>query len=1035
MESTALNLLSQGTRRLPSRKRATSAKRSNRKIVTPAVEEPDLPAPVFGCNISEWKIEQGAYAEDIIEPTSYTDRMIMEDNTREQIRNLPTLIVDKLSYSIFSHDELKEQAVFDVTKTGDIGPNTVNDPRTGAVERGKLCVKCTQDNLSCPGHYGRIVLEKTIIHPMFHRVIIDILNSVCNSCGGLLLSEEQIRSKGYMKLSGSKRLRAIGEASKGIPCRRKQPAEATVSSCTPNPIYIPSKGADIGEIFYQVDKDSPENTKTIEEIFDILSAISPEDSEIIGFATDSSPSRFIIRSIPVIPLCSRPPVYREGQVHQDHITEFYKDIVKFNLDLKNINTLLIDDKTVKTETELKDMEANRNRLEKKLFEAISHLINNSDQSYKHGSQVFQDIKTRINSKEGLLRNAMMAKRVNFSGRTVLSGDPTIKFNQIRVPEIWAPFLTQVETVSSANVGRLTELLRSGRITHLIPGRGPEAGRKKKVSEKLQRQQLSHGDKVWRWLQNGDYVVFNRQPTLHKQGFMGYEVVLGKQLTIGLHLAATTPHNADFDGDEGNVHAAQSLEAVQEIKHIMAASKCIMNAQTNKNIMGVIFDALLGVYLLTQPETEVDRGTFNDIVLFLENSESLPTLNERLDKYNVPRMSGRALFSAMLPVDFYYQKGDVLILEGILVKGVITKDHVGNTHGSIIQVMIKDYGEKTAVDFLSDIYKSMIDWITRRGFSVGIGDCYLSGKDSDTAIKTEIEKAKLLVRSMGKKLDDPIEEARREKQIIAYLDTAKQFGNKLTKDYLSTTNAFYMMAASGAKGGAFNTAQITGILGQQFLEGQRMPETISGGRRCLPYFPEDSLDPEARGFCTNSYMSGLSPSEFWFQAVSGRKGLVDTAVTTQTTGHLHRQMVKAMEDIKVVRDGSVRNAADDIYQFTYGDDGFDAAMLESVSTKSGSFTSFLNIKRAVGKINARYGFAPEYESDLSEVQKEVPENVSVDAEVSQVTEYETTGQFNSVTVGDNVETAMGQGIIREIQGERLLVDINGQQTWIKMGKIE
>lgn len=418
-----------------------------------------------------------------------------------------------------------------------------------------------------------------------------------------------------------------------------------------------------------------------------------------------------------------------------------------------------------------------------------------------------------------------------------------------------------------------------------------------------------------------------------------------------------PRVSAFDGDESNLYAPQSEDARREVAGLMSATCNIMNAQTNDNIAGVVFDALVASYILSLPDTQVDQQVFMESRMIMENEDSFPTLFERLEKYYVPRNSGKALLSALFPPDFYYEKGNTRIKEGILVSGMIDKSNVGSSpgSGSIIQALYKDYGVERTVEFLSDIYKVGGKFLDSHGFSVGMDDCFLIGEDPEKTIEYEVQKAKMLVKSMGTKVLDPLEEERREKQIRAYLDTAKNFGTKISKDNLSADNAFNIMAKSGAKGSVTNIAQITGILGQQFVMGERMPEALSGGTRSLPYFAENDIDPEARGFVVNSYLSGLRPAELFFALAGGRVGLVDTGIKVAQIGDIHRHITKALEDVKVVTDGSVRNTSGAIYQFAYGEDGFDAAYVETIKTKSGTFTSFINIKRAAGRINSKYGF--------------------------------------------------------------------------------
>jgi len=469
------------------------------------------------------------------------------------------------------------------------------------------------------------------------------------------------------------------------------------------------------------------------------------------------------------------------------------------------------------------------------------------------------------------------------------------------------------------------------------------------------------------------------------------------------------------GDEGNLHAPQTLEAITEVMQVMNVKNCIMNAQTNKPIIGVVYDALSGSYLLTQNETRVDIDTYMDCLMLMTARSQLASLEQRLTKFGIPSrvyyyldnngqpiyvtaeqatqiqievtklveqaeqaritqqtqlakelearqiylrsfVPGRVLFSALLPEDFYYSKGDVYIINGILINGTITKDHIGTSHGSIIQALWKDYGRDRTVDFLTDVPFVVNRWLTDRPLTVGLKDCYPKDETHRQLLAEEIAKTTLSVQALGTRLADPVEEERHEKQVIGYLHAAKNIGSRISTEKLTPDNSLRVMAESGAKGSTSNIAQITGLLGQQFIKGsQRMPMSLSGGTRCLPYFEKEEIDPRARGFCVGSFLSGLTPAELFFHQASGREGLMDTAVKTSETGSIHHRIIKALEDIKVAYDGSVRNAVGTVFQFVYGEDGFDAAELEKVKTVSGDTTSFIDLKRTVGRLNARYGF--------------------------------------------------------------------------------
>lgn len=939
--------LSSGAKRLTNRKRAQPATLKKKKVGRPEVQLSTLPTPVYGADVAALQKQFTDLPADEVGGIKVTrqEKDFISSKALQQKRELPEFEITDIVYTLLSHEELKSLAVFDARNTDSTGTFSINDPRGGTVDKNSLCSTCELDNLSCPGHFGIITLNEPIIHPMFRREIVDILTSVCGSCGGLLLPIDTIREKGFLKLSGSKRLRAIAEASKGFACRRNvADVEEDVTACISNPTYLTDKLKDTGKIYYtrEKKKKSVENFKSIDEVVAILDSITTEEAEILGFSGDSHPSRFIMRSLPVIPLCARASVIQDGEIMADDLTSMYHDIIRINNELS------------------KDLpEAERENKIKSLTWSIEHMINNADKKYGQGkSKVYQSLKDRIQGKEGLIRSHLMGKRVNFSARTVIGPDPTLKFGQIRVPRSMAPYLSQHEIITPENLKKMTSLLRNGRITYIIPSTGRSTGQRIKVTKKIQNtHELVLGDEVDRWLENGDWVVFNRQPTLHKQGIMGYEVVLGDTMTIGLHLGVTRQHNADFDGDESNLFAPQSEEARQEVAGVMSASCNIMNAQTNDNVAGVVFDALTSSYILSLPETRVDADVFMNLRMNMDDDSAFSDLYQRLEKYSVDKNSGRALLSALFPNDFYYKKGETEIKEGILVSGVLNKSNIGSSpgSGSIIQALYKDYGVNRTTQFLTDIYHAGGYFMDTYGFSVGMDDCFLTGEDPQKTIDYEVQKAKMLVKSMGTKLQDPLEEERRENQIRAYLDTAKNFGTKISKEKLSADNSFNVMAKSGAKGSVTNIAQITGILGQQFLSGERMPESISGGTRTLPYFPQGEIDPAARGFVQNSFLSGLTPAELFFVFAGGRVGLTDTAISTATTGFIHHKIAKSLEDIKVVEDGSVRNSANAIYQYSYGEDGFNAAELEKVTTKTGTFTSFIDLKRVAGRINTKYGF--------------------------------------------------------------------------------
>lgn len=540
-------------------------------------------------------------------------RLLAIANTNEQ--QLPQLIIQSNLFTVINEDDLIRESPI---KGGITTPEEVNDPRLGTQEENVLCGHCFRGWDTCPGHFTYIKLARPILHPLFRRYVVMVLNCVCNCCGGLLLLPNEVKALNLTKFVAEKRLAAVEAASKNKACQRQHPGN---KPCRKNPIYLSKYLKSNGKVIYKFGKTGAESELTVEEIIHIFTLIKKEDAEIMGFENGSHPLRFIMKLFPVIPPCDRQDVIQDGQKRPDQLTVMYKNIVILNNEL--INAVKEDERSFKYN---------------ELINAISHFIDNTDGYFQNGPRSeFQSIKQRMNGKDGLIRQNSMGKRVNMSARTVISPDPSLKFTQIRIPEVMAPFLTRQVKITEFNRGRMTSLLRAGRVSMLIQVSGPKAGQLQRVDDWLrQNYEPQIGDTLERWLQDGDFILANRQPTLHKQSMVGYEVVLGKPLSIGLDLLVTSQHNADFDGDEMALHFPQTEEAIAEVRELMSEARCLMNSQSNKPIAGAVMDGLSGTYLLTQPDTWVDKDLFEDCISVLTNQEAI-TLNEE----GVPNLFARA----------------------------------------------------------------------------------------------------------------------------------------------------------------------------------------------------------------------------------------------------------------------------------------------------------------------------------------------------------------------------------------------------------
>eukprot|EP01018_Ginkgo_biloba_P010814 Gb_06029 [translate_table: standard] len=556
----------------------------------------------------------------------------------------------------------------------------------------------------------------------------------------------------------------------------------------------------------------------------------------------------------------------------------------------------------------------------------------------------KSISSRLKAKEGRIRGNLMGKRVDFSARTVITPDPNLNIDQLGVPWSIALNMTYPETVTPYNIDRLKELVENG--PHPPPGK---TGAKYIVREDGQRLDLRYlkkssdhhlelGYKVERHLMDGDFVLFNRQPSLHKMSIMGHRIKIMPYSTFRLNLSVTSPYNADFDGDEMNMHVPQSFETRAEVMELMLVPKCIVSPQSNRPVMGIVQDTLLGCR----------KDVFMNILLWWEDFDGKvpsPTILKPR-----PIWTGKQVFNLIIPKQInlirysawhlesetgFITPGDtcVRIEKGEILSGTLCKKTLGTSSGSLIHVIWEEVGPDAARKFLGHTQWLVNYWLLQQGFSMGIGDTIADAATMETINET-ISKAKSEVKNLIKLAQEKALEAEPgrtmmesfENRVNQVLNKARDDAGSSAQRSLAESNNLKAMVTAGSKGSFINISQMTACVGQQNVEGKRIPFGFDG--RSLPHFTKDDSGPESRGFVENSYLRGLTPQEFFFHAMGGREGLIDTAVKTSETGYIQRRLVKAMEDIMVKYDGTVRNSLGDIIQFLYGEDGMDAVWIES-----------------------------------------------------------------------------------------------------------
>jgi len=922
-----------------------------------------------------------------------------------QDAELPNLTLDSVTYGVMTRQKMEKIVVCKVKKVLPKGKNidtdfTSDDHRLGSLENNSLCGSCGKTNDECPGHYSMIDLPHKYIHPLFRDAAIRVCQSICWRCFKPLLHRDFIES---IQLSGFQKLYYIAKESTNIehPKQSCTQHECSTYSHFRNPIFktgtgprtlkgkvvgTPTSGTkDSVPIFAQikVDNEYQDLVITPNMVYNLFNNISDSDVKLLGFegyfdinrnwVFNNHPRNFIVDFIPVIPPSARPYVKREGIRKDDFITKFYDDVI----------TELVKINSAENDAGLE------NYITKILF-YYSHIIDNGDKAYKKAAlDVIKSFKDRLVGKQELIRGSLMGKRSDYTGRTVLGPNGGLEFGEIAPPAIMKTTLTIPEHVTKYNIDFIKKLSGEDEIRCLIPLRGKLSGRKLKF--KKEKHEIKIGDIVERNSRDGDSIIFNRAPTLQKQSMCGYKCKFQDKLSIGIHITSTTGHNADFDGDEGNIHMLQSTQAQVEAKTFMSSPYCIMSGINSSPVGGIIYNGATGGYLLSDDNVILSEKEFEEGFESMKYAEdnrfgdenAVDSYLSRLFDLNIEHgqklhpNGGKGLCSLLFPPDFWYSNGSVKIRKGILMSGRLTKKNMGPSPNSIVQSIYKNYGTEVTRRFITDATFLFNWYLGIYGFTVGVKDCR---PPENLEEEFNLRKRQIIQEINDEVLSFPplakdateLDKSQREMKIQEVITTGtdrikmalvggevEEEGKKIKiQRILSPDNSISIMASSGAKGKINDTAKIIALLGQQYVPDRRPDLVVSRGKRWLSSFHVDDKSIFSRGFVSNSFYEGLDPDEFFAHSMASRIGLCNTAVKTADIGFLQRKMVKSQEDLVAQYDGSVRNQSGNIFQFSYGA-GFGSSKLIRRTRKDGTdYLTFINLEETVGKINAVSGYIDE-----------------------------------------------------------------------------
>lgn len=933
----------------------------------------------------------------------------------QQYSSAPLRTVKEVQFGLFSPEEVRAISVakirfpetMDETQTrAKIGG--LNDPRLGSIDRNLKCQTCQEGMNECPGHFGHIDLAKPVFHVGFIAKIKKVCECVCMHCGKLLLDEHNELMRQALAIKDSKkRFAAIWTL-----CKTKMVCETDVPS-EDDPTQLVSRGG-CGNTQPTIrkdglklvgswkkdratgDADEPElRVLSTEEILNIFKHISVKDFTSLGFnEVFSRPEWMILTCLPVPPPPVRPSIsFNESQRGEDDLTFKLADILKANISLETLEHNGAPHHTIEEAESL---------LQFHVATYMDNDIAGQPQALQKSGRPVKSIRARLKGKEGRIRGNLMGKRVDFSARTVISGDPNLELDQVGVPKSIAKTLTYPEVVTPYNIDRLTQLVRNGPNEHpgakyVIRDSGDRIDLR--YSKRAGDIQLQYGWKVERHIMDNDPVLFNRQPSLHKMSMMAHRVKVIPYSTFRLNLSVTSPYNADFDGDEMNLHVPQSEETRAELSQLCAVPLQIVSPQSNKPCMGIVQDTLCGIRKLTLRDTFIELDQVLNMLYWVPDWDGvIPTPAIIKPK---PLWSGKQILSVAIPNGIHLQRFDegttllspkdngMLIIDGQIIFGVVEKKTVGSSNGGLIHVVTREKGPQVCAKLFGNIQKVVNFWLLHNGFSTGIGDTIADGPTMREITETIAEakkkvldvtkeaQANLLTAKHGMTLRESFED-----NVVRFLNEARDKAGRLAEVNLKDLNNVKQMVMAGSKGSFINIAQMSACVGQQSVEGKRI--AFGFVDRTLPHFSKDDYSPESKGFVENSYLRGLTPQEFFFHAMGGREGLIDTAVKTAETGYIQRRLVKALEDIMVHYDNTTRNSLGNVIQFIYGEDGMDAAHIEkqSLDTIGGSDAAFEKRYR-VDLLNTDHTLDPSLLESGSEILGDLKLQVLLDEEYKQL----------------------------------------------------
>src|SRR6266540_48873 len=849
-------------------------------------------------------------------------------------------VIQSIRFTLLSPSELRKLSAVEVQAADtydEYGVPIVSglmDGRLGTLEPRQKCKTCGNTASACPGHFGHIELAEPVIHVSFAKLIHRLLSITCRNCGRILLSEEKIEKFKVRHADLKQRLNTIPDAfldeiikdaKKAQQCPHCGQKQYPIEHGKPT-------------TFHEIVAEGGAVRLTPSTVRERLERIPDDDLILLGMDPKAArPEWAVLQVMPVPPVSVRPSITLESGIRsEDDLTHKLVDIIRINQKLREA---LESGVPINIIQELHEL------LQYHVTTYFDNEVSGLPPARHRSGRALKTLVQRLKGKEGRFRGNLSGKRVDFSARTVVSPDPNLDINEVGVPLDVASRLTIPEKVTGHNIEEMKRLIDNGPdnypgALYIVRPDGRRVRLEFVTDRKVVGEAIQPGFIVERHLRDGDIVLFNRQPSLHRMSIMAHSVRVLPYKTFRLNPTVCPPYNADFDGDEMNLHVPQGEEARTEARLLMQVQDQILSPRYGGPIIGAIRDSLTAAFLLTQKSTLLDRPSVSKLLAAagFEGPMPEPAVTKPEEKW-----TGKQIFSIVIPKGFnfvsksnlssYYKCADcdkgvlhdcpydafIVIKDGVLEQGVIDKASIGAEKSeSLFHRIVKDYGAEEARRFLNATTRLLDRYMLLRGFTYAMDELQLAPATKEKMDEyIDSYRKETLERLPSQSLEESF-----ELYIMNELSRARDVAGEFADQYFQMDNSGVIMSRAGARGSTLNISQMTASVGQQSIRGKRILRGYRG--RALSFFKPGDAGAAARGFVYNSYRDGLEPIEFFFHAMGGREGLVDTAVRTQQSGYMQRRLINALEHLRVEYDSTVRDSRGNIIQVRYGEDGVDTA---------------------------------------------------------------------------------------------------------------